>query len=266
MKAEVSYDIFNTTYLVDVFREELREKGNPQNVIPLQGLSYSEQGYVIPYHVAMNRMATAQEIKRNEHQIALLPQLSSIDPTGMAKRTGLKTGQVYGKSDFILLQNPLSLLQRKMNFLPKIQIAGRQYVADIDKLEFTSNDFDQPLVLKFTPHPDHLRDETFCCSGYLHLGTRKLVEFDQNIKQIPEYVIFFRLPPLSEIDPYLWAQKNHIDITHWLRWHPIKTDLKAQVLPIEQSPVALRAAINRRKEQTPKEDLGNKQRKRKRLH
>lgn len=137
-------NIEGTDFIVDVMKDELREKANPENVMSIDRLRIngSGDGYSFFYDLSTKNFPTEErtyELGFSKDLVeAKMPDLVSIDPVSMAEKLNLTVEEVKRKTDYELRIEPGSLLDLRWNkgILPTIDIAGHTFFVDLqmDKL------------------------------------------------------------------------------------------------------------------------------------
>lgn len=84
-------DIAGTEFYVDVLRDELRQKINPQNRISFDELKENENGYSFVYDVQAKNIppVNTDEEKEGKYLWVTLPALMELDPEGISRKYGI---------------------------------------------------------------------------------------------------------------------------------------------------------------------------------
>ncbi len=78
-----THTILETTFIVDVEKDELRQRDRPDNVIPFSEMGYHELYYEFRYDLKSQNIA---EAFTDGTQLIHIPNLTELDPIGMAKK------------------------------------------------------------------------------------------------------------------------------------------------------------------------------------
>lgn len=238
----IIFAIEGTTFLVDIHTQVLRQTDNPANEISfVRDMADQDSHYSLFYD------PEEKNIPRQTHGAVLLkeiiiPKLIELDPEGMAAKYGLQAGDLAGKTDFQVIVDQRLLEQRLQGALPRIRIAGEDFYVDLRLHELRHTGTFQPVLsLKsFELSPDGWHYQ-----AYYHPVIRQVVPLDPELTELPESVVKIRIPNELGLDPVGAAQMYHIDERTLLRLHPIKKDLRAEVIPLSETGVPALIRKNR---------------------
>ena len=128
------------------------------------------------------------------------------------------------------------LLERRLSgTLPVIDIMGYPFIIDWRLKELRPvNDFNTRLDLK-TMAMNNDGNKYLC---YYHIPTRSEVVPDKSIKELPTDVLLLEIPFELVLDPVGVAREYGLGDTDLLNRYPIQREIKATVIPLEQSYLA----------------------------
>jgi hypothetical protein len=226
------YPIDGTNFLVDIDRQELRQVDQPANVISfVKDMTDMGTYYILPYDRAEKNYPYHSYFKQEVIEVAI-PSLTVLDPEGMSEKFGCTVDQLKGKDDFDVFVKPELLAERKRGNLPLLWINGHEFVVDVKKNEL------RPLDGLTSPIPMRIfnfADDGSKYQDYYHTVDRKLVEIDLTMTALPANVMQIRIPNVLFLDPVGVANRFSIDENFLLRRYPIQKQLKAELIPLEQT-------------------------------
>lgn len=139
--------------------------------------------------------------------------------------------------------------QRLENKLPVIDLAGNRYVVDLEAraLKATNNlahniDLDSLVLDK--------EGLNYLC--FYHLHTRSTVIIGADITSLPPNTVYLRIPDERFLDPIGLARQYGMEDTALLSLYPIRSELKAEVIAIEDSglPELIRINLEKKRDRT----------------
>lgn len=240
--------IQGTSFLVDVKEQVLRQTNDQENEISfINNMQDHGTFYRLLYDLDGKRAA---EDQRDQTRVKVIdvPQLIELDPEGMAEQYGLTVGELQGKTDFQVIVDQELLAQRRNGLLPKIDIAGAEYIIDLRLAELRpAGDFSPAISL---------RDLDLSADGeyylaYFHPAIRQVVPIDPKLTELPDGVIQLQISNELRLDPVAMARKYGMEENDVLRRYPIQKNLKAVIVPLHET--GLPALIQRNREQLQKE-------------
>jgi hypothetical protein len=173
----------------------------------------------------------------------------------MAHKYGLPTELVMGKSDFEVIVDQEALDRRLNGVLPRINIAGEDFIIDLRLKEMRhARHFFPVLSLKSF----ELTGDGWNYEAYYHLLLRQVVEIDPKLTEFPEGVVLIRIPNEIGLDPVGTARDYGMDERELLRRYPIQTALSTEVIPLSETHIP--ALIRQNREQLQKEHQDNARR------
>lgn len=227
-----SFEIEGTEFIVDVSKKELRQLDNPDNTISFDDMKDNVTHYTINYsRVEKNFPAPFQQGSQDVVEIDI-PQMVQLDPIGMAQKHGITIEELQNKNDFDVIVDQKLLSVRLSGMLPKINIAGHNFIVDLRLSELRpENDFSTKIDLR---NLDVSNDgEKFIC--FYEPSSKKVVEIDSTITELPKGVVMLEIPDEMKLDPVAVARQFGVDEKSFLRKYPLQMQLDAKVVPLSET-------------------------------
>lgn len=254
-------NIEGTDFIVDVMKDELREKANPENVMSfaqMQGNGFGN-GYSFHYDLNLKNFPDTELFDDDGYAGEMveknIPDLVKIDPERLAEKYNLTLEEVQKKIDFELRIEPNSPLDLRWNkgILPTIDIAGHTFYVDIlmDKLR-PKDDF-KSKGISFTEISDYYdRDRRAYVIPY-NPNTREFQQDDVfKMTELPKDTIVVQFPHQYELDKVGWYKKNG---NPFLRQEFTQLHYEARTLPWEETNVIEHIKRNVAEQLLPKEEF-----------
>ena len=253
-KEPVIYTIEGTAFTVDIDNQVLRQSDNPANEISfIRDMIDQAANYRLFYDPSRKNLprfgydpATMKEI--------IIPKLAELDPEGMAAKYRLKPEGLKGKTDFEIIVNQELLELRQTGALPKIDIAGEEFIVDLRLQELRHARSFHPVL---SLNSFELTNDGWHYQGYYHPVIRQLVPIDPKLTELPDSVVKIKIPNEIGLDPVGAARIYNMNERELLRRHPIQKDLKAEVIPLSET--QLPSLIRQNREQLQREHRENAQ-------
>jgi hypothetical protein len=239
------FAIEGTDFVVDVGKHEFREKDHPANRISFfDDISDAGDHYFLLYDRSTKNYPRGG-IDPSVIVEVPIPQMAELDPEGMAAKYGLTVDQVKGKTDFEIIVDQELLAERLAGRLPRIGIAGEQYIIDLHLKELRPEDGFGPAMhlLKLELSPD---EDRYTC--YFDPVFRQVVQVDPEITELPKGLVLLEIPFMSKLDPVGMAEAYGMEPRDVLKRYPIQKELMAKVTPAAESPLAALVQRNRQRE------------------
>jgi len=246
------FTIEGTDFLVDVDAQELRQMNQPDNIISFtRDMTDMGTYYLLNYDRLQKNYPHEKAPKYDMAEIEI-PCLAKLDPERMAEKFGYSVAELYGKVDFDLFHNPEAVAERRAGKLPNFWINGNEFEVDVNKHELRPRDgLTAPIPLRLFNFADDGRKY----NEYYHLTERRLVNLDLSITALPENIVQIRIPNVLHLDPVGVADRYGIDAHFILRRYPIQKELKAELIPLEQTPLLDLTLYNRQQQVQKQFDL-----------
>lgn len=252
-------NIKGTDFIVDVLKEELREKANPENTMRVKLMHYAgERGYSFHYDLNKKNFPDIDQIiefglPKGTPEIRI-PELKNLDPVGMAEKYNISLENVKAKGDFELSIKPGSLHDLRLNkgMLPTLDIAGHTFYIDLKMDKLRPKDDFKSKGINFTEIREYYdRDRRAFVIPY-NPTTR---EFQQDdvlaLTELPKDVVMVQFPGQYDLDIVGWDKKHgnslttqYLTLMHFeartLPWaetnliEHIKRNVAEQLLPKEE--------------------------------
>jgi hypothetical protein len=242
------FTIEGTSFLVDVDKQVLRQTNDQDNEISFIN-NMQDHGTFYRLLYDLNEKRAAEDLfDQNRVKVIDVPRLTELDPEGMSAKYGISEEQLKGKTDFEVIVDQELLQQRLNGQLPKINIAGEDYIIDLRLQELRpAKDFSPAISLRYL---DLSADGEYYLA-YFHPAIRQVVPVDPKLTELPDGVIQLQIPNELRLDPIAMARKYGMEENEVLRRYPIQKNLKADVIPLHET--GLPALIQRNREQLQKE-------------
>lgn len=242
LRTPVIYEIEGTAFEVDVDKQVLRQTDDRSNELSfIKDMQDHDKFYRLLYDLD-EKKAAEDLFNQNRVNVIDIPQMTELDPQGMAAKYGLFPEQVTGKSDFEVIVDP-DLLERRLNGeLPQINIAGETFVIDLKLQELRHAVHFFPVI---SLKSFELTDDGWHYEAYYHPVMKQVVELDPKLLELPEGVVKVKLPNEIGLDPVATAAAYGMDERALLRRYPIQKGLKAEVIPLSETDVPRLVRQNR---------------------
>lgn len=224
MKKESELPIFNCgnfEWIVDVNKNEIREKANPNNVYSIFEMDDRGNGYSFDHY----DKETGKTISVD------LPPLVILDPERMA--TKYHVADIAGKSDFEVMVNQ-ELLHRRITLgeLPTVSIAGHTFYADARINLLRPKDDFSTMGICFTDL-DHCYIEENNSYGFpYNPKTHQFQELDSsNLVEYPKDLLFIEIPHERLLDPVGWNRRHGWPEVDSLKETGLNLDFTAKIIP-----------------------------------
>lgn len=235
-------NIEGTEFIIDVLKEELIEKSNPANNMNISSMLYVGDGYQFHYDSSTKNKATfgaVSDFLNNKHILRVkIPNLTELDPAGMAKRYNLTVENIKSKTDFELTIQPGSLLDLRWNkkILPVLKIAGYPFFVDMVRGRLRPKD---DFICKGIGL-EQIRDyyDRYAHSYIIPYNpkTHEFQEIDHlSIVELPKEIIIVKFPHLQQLDRVGWNVKYGFGPAHCIKEEEFKLHFKAHTLPWEET-------------------------------
>lgn len=240
-------DIEATAFIIDVARQELRERDDPANTISFLEMKDHGTHYILRYDPDVRNLP---EVFGKEIIEVSVPQMVTLDPEGMSLAHGVGLSQLKGKTDFDLIVDQDLVKQRRNGQLPVIEIAGHPFYVDVRIGLLRPKDDFSTMGISFDAIDHCLKvDERMYEINY-NPASKEFVYVDyRNITSMPEGVIIVEIPHESILDPIAYARKYGFDEREMLRANPPQEGMKARTVPWKETPIEEILADNIKRKQ-----------------
>ncbi len=138
------------------------------------------------------------------------------------------------------------LLELRLHgILPRIDIAGHDYIVDWQHKELRPLD-DRFARIDLRNMPLSADGEKYLC--FFHLPTRSVLHLPENITILPEDTVLLEIPNELHLDPVgvarQYGQKDDFLLGHY----PVRYELKARVIALEDTGLTELTRQNKKKE------------------
>ena len=258
-----SIQIEGTEFIIDVLREELREKNNPQNVMPITDMRYTgnNNGYFFYYDLGTKNIVDESKIVDlsyiDDFPRVEIPELTRIDPLGMAEKYRRPLKEVIGKSDLDLMIAPGSPLDLRLNkgILPTLDIAGHTFYVDLQMYKLRPKDDFRSKGIGFDQIQQYYDDERQAYVIPYNPATREFQQHNTSaLTELPKDFIMVRFPHAAEMDEPGWAKKCGLSLPNFKSLESFQMHHEARILPWEETDVPMHIKRNTAEQLRPKEE------------
>jgi hypothetical protein len=254
-KQPIIFEIEGTSFEVDIDREVLRQTNDQNNVIAfIQDMQDRGDFYRLKYDLDQKCAVYDQVFGQRVKEI-IVPQMTELDPEGMAAKFGLMIEQVKGRSDFEVIVDQQALEKRLTGVLPQIDIAGEKFVVDLRLQELRHAKYFFPVI---SLKSFELTNDGWNYEAYYHPVLKQVVDIDPKLTEFPENVIKIKLPNEIGLDPVGAARQYGMEERELLRRYPIQKELKAELISLADTQIP--ELIRKNKEQLQRDHQANARR------
>lgn len=247
------YKIEGTEFVVDVRKNELRQKDNPANTISFHDMLDLGNSYTFSFDKTRKNFPAPFSPQTENIVKVNVPQMVHLDPSGMAEKYGFRLADLEGKNDFDIIVDQKLLTERLNGILPLIKIAGHDFIIDLRLNELRPmDDFSTRINLKDL---DVSNDgEKFLC--FYHLPSKQVVDVSPTLTELPKDVVMLEIPNELVLDPVGIAKMNGLPDSAFLKQYPIQKNLEAKVVALSET--GLPRLIEKNKRQITRQRQGRK--------
>lgn len=242
-----TYKMYGTEFIVDVNQLELREKGNPKNVISILDMDEKAvQGYRFWYNPNNKSLTTYAE---QEAKLVEIPDFVKLDPIGMAKKHNISEDKITEIDDFKLMVNQDAFDKIAYNgIIPTIDIAGHTFYIDLrnDKLHPKDDIWSRGIIFSELKYYYSHKDNTFTIP--YNQRTHTFQEVSLNIKEIPKDLIVVQIPAKRILDPIGQNKTGNLNNSDYLKKEGVHLHFEAKTIPWHQTRFAETVKRNNRQE------------------
>lgn len=226
--------IHGTEFIVDVNQLELREKGNPKNVISISDMEeQAVEGYRFWYSPNSKRLTTYAD---QDAKLAEIPDFVKLDPIGMAKKHNISEDKIVEMDDFKLMVNQDAFDEiAYKGIIPTIDIAGHTFHIDLsnDKLHPKDDVWSPGIIFSELKYYYSHKDNTFTIP--YNQKTHTFQEVSLNVKEIPEGLIVVQIPNKRTLDPIRQNKLGNLNSSDYLKKEGVHLHYEAKVVPWHQT-------------------------------
>nr|WP_315240040.1 hypothetical protein [uncultured Flavobacterium sp.] len=242
-----TYKIYGTEFIVDVNQLELREKGNPKNVISILDMDEKAvQGYRFWYNPNNKSLTTYAE---QGAKLVEIPDFVKLDPIGMAKKHNISEDKIAEIDDFKLMVNQDAFDKIAYNgIIPTIDVAGHTFYIDLrnDKLHPKDDIWSRGIIFSELKYYYSHKDNTFTIP--YNQRTHTFQEVSLNVKEIPKDLIVVQIPSKRTLDPIGQNKTGNLNNSDYLKKEGVHLHFVAKTIPWHQTRFAETVKRNNRQE------------------
>jgi hypothetical protein len=240
------YTIEGTEFFVDVSKEELREKLNPENTIGFDEMAYSKYGYHFDYNKELKNIPVSFI---DGYETVHLPNMTELDPVGMGQKYGMAVEKIAGKIDIDLMTDQKLLALREQGQLPVIEIDGYPFYVDLAMDALRPKDDFTTGGIRFRDIDDYFIENVYQYRIPYNPATHSFEDLDyDNIKAIPKGIIVVEIPWQQRLDPIAYARIHGFEKEQMLRENPLQLQMKANTVSWDDTPIKQIIARNLKRE------------------
>ncbi len=243
-----TFTIEGTTFLVDIDKQVLRQANDPDNEISFINNMQDHGSFYRLLYDQIEGRAAEDLFDQNFVKVIDVPTLIELDPKGMSAKYGIPETELKGKTDFEVIVDQDWLTERKNGILPRVNIAGEEFIIDLRLQEFRHAKYFFPVI---SLKSFDLTNDGEYYEAFYHPVMKQVVNIDPKLTEFPDSVVKIRLPNELGLDPVTTARRYGIDENELLRRFPPKKELKAMVIPLAETGIP--ALIRQNREQLQKE-------------
>lgn len=230
-------NIEGTDFIVDVYRFELIEKEDRNNILHLSDWHEKENGYGFYYDTKLKNIPYDPNFRDDTTTYVEIPEFVKMAPTAMSQKYNLPVDQIKNMSDFeLMVDQDVYDLRVNKGILPTVDIAGHAFYVDIrmDMLRPKDDFLSRGIVFDQIDH--YFSEER---NAYLIPYDPKKHEFREldydNLTSIPKDIIAIEFPFQRELDPIGWNRKGGWDIKEDLKQIGLKSHFQAKTVPWKET-------------------------------
>lgn len=242
------YTIHDTDFIVDVDRQVLREAQRPSNELSFTNDMKDMGDHYLLFYDLIEKTCYPAVHNPLTRQWVKVPPLVELDPVGMAEKYNLSIAQLKGKTDFEVIVDQDALDQRAEGVLPRIDIAGEEFIIDLRLQELRHAKNLHPVI---SLKSFDLTSDGWKYEAFYHPVMKQVVEIDPKLTEFPDSVVRIRIPNEIGLDPVATARSYGMEERELLRRYPFQKELKAEIIPLSQTHIP--ALIRRNREQLQRE-------------
>jgi hypothetical protein len=236
------FTIAGTGFLVDVDKQVLRQTDDPANEISfIDSMQDHHDHYLLIYDISLKN-CPGDHIDPNDIRSVIVPQLTSLDPEGMAEKYGLTISQLSGKTDFDVLNDQETLALRHQGVLPQITIDGENFIIDLNLHELRHAENFSPVI---SLSSFHVAADEQHYEAYFDRAFKQPVPLDEKLTEFPQQVVQLKIPNAVRLDPVGFARRYGWEERMVLRRYPIQKALKAEIIPLSETNIPAMIQRNR---------------------
>lgn len=245
-------EIEGTVFLVDVQRNILRQKENPDNELYIFDMKVHDHGYSFWYDKNEKGFSPTSSVSKNNAYVTISP-LIEIDPTGMAEKYGYSVEHLKGKTDYDVMVNEDALALRMHGKSPTIDIAGYLFYVDY-RMEMLRPENDlQSNGITFEDLEEFYEEHTNTCLVPYDPERHETGVIDYRaITETPKDLIAVSIPLPRQMDPVAYCIQNGFDLEKCLMEYGMRLEFKAEQVPWEKTGIMSDIKRNRVKMQAQK--------------
>lgn len=230
------YKFKSFEFIVDVEKNEVREKKDPNKVYTIFDMDDRGDGYSFDHH----------DDDTGETVAIDLPPLVTLDPERMAAK--YHTADLSGKSDFEVMVDQ-EILHRRilLGELPTVSIAGHTFYADARINLLRPKDDFTTLGICFSDLDHCYMDERNSYGFPYNPKTHQYQELDYaQVLEQPKDLLFIEIPHERILDPVGWNRRHGWPEVDALKETGLQLHFTAKIIPWHKTGIDELIAQNQR--------------------
>lgn len=226
------YEIEGTPFTVDIEKSELRQVDNPANTIGFfSDMTYRGTHYQVQYELLQKKVQEGWS-DTTRIRVINIPQMIVLDPEGMAAKHNIPVAELKDKRDFEVIVNQ-DLYNRRLNgHLPVIDIMGHPFFVDLRMGSLRPKDDFSTTGIEFSQIEGYVNpDEQKYWVPYAPTSHSFRDIDSETILSVPKDIFVIEIPTAQKLDPVGYARLHGFDIEDIVLANPIKSNMKAKIIP-----------------------------------
>lgn len=245
-----TYQIGNTRFVVDIDYNLLRHPVDDRNTISFtEDLEDKGDHYNLYIDPCSGACASFKDVDAlTEYILVQVPQMVHLDPEGIASKYGMSK-DVLPSRDKQLYMDPDLFRKRENGQLPVIELCGHPFFVDLPADLLQPKDDFSTMGINIS---GLAADGSGTRYRFLYdPETHQRVSMDSDqLLELPKGLELLEIPFENVLDSYAVArERGLLDSLEWFRKYPVRTGLKARVVPRERTllPELIRSNLEEQK-------------------
>lgn len=245
-------NIEGTVFIIDIAKEELREKNNPKNIVNIKKMSHDDNGYHFHYDSRTKNLASLQEINNPGGAVHIkllsMPDLTHFGPpAGISQNLNRTADNRTGSNDAELDMQQGSLFDLRWNrkILPRLTIAGHTFFVDTAAGKLRPKDDFKSKGISLDQISSYYDRSAKAYIIPYNPRTRQFQEIDHlKITELPKDILVVKFPHLQELDRVGWNVKYGFGPAHRITDKEFRLHFRAHTLRWEQTNIPSSIKLN----------------------
>jgi len=214
-------DINGTTFIVDVFKEEIRQLNYPENRIRFSEMLSEEEGLVFQYDTKIKNVPDPAWADSPDVIQVKIPPMTLLDPVGMAKKYADEVSQLH----LHVTVDQQALAERFMGKQPTLKIGEEIFYVDLawgylrPQNELTS----MGISIREIEDRQYDDDPRGLYTFDYDRKTYEVKDIDfQSLTELPTGIVRVMIPKPAKLDPVGHARKGGWPLMDYLKKYPVR--------------------------------------------